>query len=248
MLNISCLSKKYSNDIWAVKDFDLRLDMSEIICIAGPNGSGKTTIINCILDIIKPNMGEVFFNKHKNTSDTFKSLVAYVPDELLLIEALTGYEYLDFVNAMYSINNVNKLNSLIELYDMKLALKQPIETFSHGMKKKTQLIAAFMLNSKLLILDEPFRGLDVESIIVTKKMLSKYIQSGGKILLSTHDLLVAEELCNRIIILSKGHIVAEGKIEELKSKYNCTNLEQVFMEVSILKNRSERIEKIIRDF
>lgn len=248
MLEIQNLSKKYKNNIWGIKDLDLFISSNEIMGIAGPNGSGKTSFINCLLGVMSSTSGKVELDGHSNKSKEFKQCVAYVPDDLILPESLTGKEYLDFVTSMYEIVNIKKKNDLIDLFDMNEFLKEPIETYSHGMKKKTQLIAAFMLESKLVILDEPFRGLDVEAIIVTKKLIYRYVNKGGSILLSTHDLLGAEKICHRIAIISKGKKVTEGTIEELKRNHNCDNLEDVFMKVSMLGSRSERFEKIINNF
>ncbi|MDR6226131.1 ABC transporter ATP-binding protein [Desmospora profundinema] len=248
MLAIHQLSKRYKNNIWAVQDFDLSIRANELVAIAGPNGSGKTSIINCLLSIIDPTSGEVHLDGHPNDSHEFKQRIAYVPDELILPEALTGSEYLDFVTSMYEHANAEKRKNLIELFDMKAALNEPIETYSHGMKKKTQLIAAFMLKSSVVIMDEPFRGLDVEAIIMTKKLMSKYVEKDGSILLSTHDLMAAENMCDRIAILSKGKKVAEGTVADLKKEHGCANLEEVFMKVSMLSDRSARFEKIIENF
>ncbi|MCD7036036.1 ABC transporter ATP-binding protein [Metabacillus sp. GX 13764] len=248
MLEISRLSKKYKNRIWAVKDFDLSIAAGEIVALAGPNGSGKTSIINCMHNIIIQTEGEASLEGYPNTTPEFKKNAAYVPDDLLLPESLTANEYLDFVCAMYSQKPVLKRKKLIELFDMGKACDHPIETYSHGMRKKTQLIAAFMLESRLLTLDEPFRGLDVEAIIVTKKLMAKYAENGGGILLSTHDLLAAEAMCHRIAILSKGLKRAEGTAAALKKKYKSPNMEEVFMKASMLGERSDRFDEIIRNF
>lgn len=248
MLEIHQLSKQYKNSVWGIQDFNLVINSKEIVGIAGPNGSGKTSLINCLLGIISPTSGNVELNGHSSQSKEFKQNIAYVPDDLILPEALTGREYLDFVTSMYELINAEKKEDLIEIFDMKQALNEPIETYSHGMKKKTQLIAAFMLKSKLIILDEPFRGLDVEAIIMTKKLMKRYVDKDGSILLSTHDLLGAEKLCNRIAIIAKGEKIAEGKIEELKTKHNSNSLEEVFMKVSMLGSRSDHFEKIINNF
>ncbi|MGE7924739.1 ABC transporter ATP-binding protein [Viridibacillus arvi] len=248
MLNIENLSKRYKNSVWGIKDFNLIIKNKEIMGIVGPNGSGKTSLINCLLGIIYPTSGKVELNGFQSKSKEFKKSIAYVPDDLILPEALTGTEYLDFVTSMYENIDIEKKKMLTELFDMKTALKEPIETYSHGMKKKIQLIAAFMLKSKLIVLDEPFRGLDVEAIIITKKLMNRYIKQGGSILLSTHDLTGAERLCNQISIISKGEKVAEGTVSELKENYNSKNLEEVFMKVSMLGSRSEQVEKIISNF
>ena len=164
-----------------------------------------------------------------NTTAEFKQKFAYVPDELLLPDALSAAEYLDFVSSMYHCTSNEKRKQLIELFDMKEALQEPIETYSHGMKKKTQLIAAFMLESEFVIMDEPFRGLDIEAVINTKKLMKRYAATQGSILLATHDMLSAEELCDKIAILSKGVKMDEGKVKELKAKYNSDSLEEVFL-------------------
>jgi ABC-2 type transport system ATP-binding protein len=248
MLTIHQLSKQYKNNIQAVQEFDLTIHNNELVAIAGPNGSGKTSIINCLLNILEATSGEVHLDGHDNRSKAFKQKIAYVPDELILPEALTGDEYLDFVTSIYEHADKEKRNSLTELFDMKTALQEPIDTYSHGMRKKIQLIAAFMLESKLIILDEPFRGLDVEAIIMTKKLMHKFVSHSGSILLSTHDLMAAEAMCHRIAILSKGRKVAEGTVAELKKQHECRNLEEVFMKVSMLRDRSARFEKIIENF
>lgn len=184
----------------------------------------------------------------QNTTAEFKQKLAYVPDELLLPDALSAAEYLDFVSSMYNCTSNEKRRQLIELFDMKEALQEPIETYSHGMKKKTQLIAAFMLESEFVIMDEPFRGLDIEAVINTKKLMKRYAATQGSILLATHDMLSAEELCDKIAIISKGVKMDEGKVKELKVKYSCNSLEEVFLKASMLSDRGAHFDQIIRNF
>ncbi|ALC82122.1 MULTISPECIES: ABC transporter ATP-binding protein [Bacillus] len=248
MLTIENLTKTYKNNVTAVKDFNITVKPAEIVAVAGPNGSGKTSMINCILGIIKQNKGNIMIGDLTNEDASFKKKLAYVPDDLLLPEALTGKEYLDFILSMYECNSIQKRNQLIELFDMKKALSEPIETYSHGMKKKIQLIAAFMLDSTIIIMDEPFRGLDIEAVINTKKLMKRYTSNNGAILLSTHDMLAAEELCNRIAIISKGHKMDEGTTAHLKEKYGCSTLEQVFLKASMLSDRGARFDEIINNF
>ena len=128
---------------------------------------------------------------------------------------------------MYECKTIHRRNQLIELFDMDSALSRPIETYSHGMKK-TQLIAAFMLDSQLVIMDEPFRGLDIEAVINTKKLMKRYAEHHGAILLSTHDMLSAEELCHKIAIISKGNKMDEGTVSALKEKYQSSTLNRCF--------------------
>ncbi len=248
MFTIENLTKTYKNNVTAVNDFHLKIDPHQIVAVAGPNGSGKTTMINCILGIIKHTEGRIHLQDVPNDEPSFKKQVAYVPDDLLLPEALTGAEYLDFVSSMYECKTIHRRNQLIELFDMDSALSRPIETYSHGMKKKTQLIAAFMLNSQLVIMDEPFRGLDIEAVINTKKLMKRYAEHHGAILLSTHDMLSAEELCHKLAIISKGNKMDEGTVSALKEKYQSSTLEQVFLKASMLSDRGAHFDEIINHF
>lgn len=248
MFIIDNLSKTYKNNVTAVSGFQIEIEKNQIVAIAGPNGSGKTSIIHSILGIITPSEGTILLDDLPNMSAEFKQKFAYVPDDLLLPDALSAAEYLDFVSSMYNCTSKEKRKQLIELFDMEEALQEPIETYSHGMKKKTQLIAAFMLESEFVIMDEPFRGLDIEAVINTKKLMKRYVAVQGSILLSTHDMLSAEELCDKIAILSKGVKMDEGKVEELKLKYNSNTLEEVFLKASMLSDRGAHFDQIIRNF
>ncbi|UOY88293.1 ABC transporter ATP-binding protein [Bacillus glycinifermentans] len=248
MFTIDHLSKTYKNNVTAVSGFHIKIDRNQIVAIAGPNGSGKTSIINSILGIIKPSEGTILLDGLPNETAEFKQKLAYVPDDLLLPEALSAAEYIDFVSSMYHCTPKKRRKQLIELYDMEEALHEPIETYSHGMKKKTQLISAFMLDSEFVIMDEPFRGLDIEAVINTKKLMKRYAATRGSILLSTHDMLSAEELCDKIAILSKGVKMDEGKVGELKLKYNNDSLEEVFLKASMLSDRGAHFDQIIRNF
>ncbi|WZX99951.1 ABC transporter ATP-binding protein [Bacillus sp. FSL W7-1360] len=248
MLHVQAIKKVYDKQI-AVHDVSFHIGQGEVVGLVGPNGSGKTTTINAILNVINLTDGAVHMGDFPCTSKSFKKQVSYVPDDLLLPHVLTGKEYIEFVAAMYELDIANneRLTSLIDIFDMKEALKKPIEAYSHGMKKKIQLISAVMLDTKLLVLDEPFRGLDIEASIITKKLIKNFTRQNCSLLLSTHDLLTAEALCDRIVILSKGEKVAEGSPEELKQTYGATDLEEVFLIASGLKSRSDRYEKIIQN-
>jgi len=245
MFEVIQLGKKYIKSTWAVKELDFCIDQKEVVSLVGPNGSGKTTTINCILGAIKATTGKVSYNGICNNTLEFKKMISYVPDELLLTESLTGREYLDFVAVMYGLDESTKRGELVKLFDMENFLDRTISEYSHGMKKKLQLISAFMLKAKLIILDEPFRGLDVEAVIIATKLMKKYVQRGNSILLSTHDLNTAEQLSDRIIIISKGRKMTDGSAADLKKEYKCQTIEEVFMEVSINRNRRNEIEEII---
>nr|WP_250673551.1 ABC transporter ATP-binding protein [Paeniclostridium ghonii]MCM0165672.1 ABC transporter ATP-binding protein [Paeniclostridium ghonii] len=247
MLHVDNLTKTYNNKIVAIKDLSFSLNKNKVLGLVGPNGSGKTTTINLILGTIKSNSGKILYENHKNDSLEFKKKVGYIPDELILPESLTGREYIEFILSVYSIKKNDKLNKLIKLYNMQDFLDILIKEYSHGMKKKIQIIVAFSLESELIIIDEPFRGLDVESIIITKQLFKSFINSGS-ILLCSHDLNLIEELADEVIMLYKGNTVAKGTSSFLKEKFGCKALEEVFMNVSIGEDRKHEIGEIISNF
>ena len=247
MLQIKNLSKQYSNGHWGIKDFSLEIDRGQIVCIAGQNGAGKTTILNCILGVISLTEGEITYNGYSNKDIEFKKQIAYVPDEVLLIEPLTGNEYINFVRNMYGDICESKVCNLKQLFDLKEFFDEPIETYSHGMKRKIQLISAFMLNSSVIVMDEPLRGLDVESIITLKKLMEKHAGDGGTIILSTHDLIQAGSLSDKVAIISNGKKIIEGEVNSLMDKFNAQNLEEVFINCSQMSERTIEIEKIINN-
>ncbi|KKY02281.1 hypothetical protein VN21_03995 [Paraclostridium benzoelyticum] len=247
MLYVDNLTKTYNNKIVAIKDLSFSLNKNKVLGLVGPNGSGKTTTINLILGTIKSDEGKILYKNHKNDSLEFKQKVGYIPDDLILPESLTGREYIDFILSVYSINKSDKLKKLIKLYNMQDFLDILIKEYSHGMKKKIQIIVAFSLESELIIIDEPFRGLDIESIIITKQLFKSFIKSGS-ILLCSHDLNLIEELADEVIMLYKGNPVAKGTGHFLKEKFECKNLEEVFMNVSIGEDRKHEIGEIISNF
>lgn len=249
MLQINNLSKIYNGDIRAVQNFNLQVLPGEIVALAGPNGSGKTTLIGCTLNLIKPTTGSVSFLELSSGTKEFNRRISYVPDELMLPELLTATEYFEFISSIYGKkSSLQKRNTLIEIFDMSKALYRNIETFSHGMRKKTQLISTFMLNVDLIILDEPFRGLDIEAILVLKQLIKNAADNGTSILIATHDLNIAEELADRVAIISKGLKVADGKLQKLLIENNCRTIEELFLTVSNLKERSAIYEELINNF
>ncbi len=247
MLYVDKLTKTYNNKIVAIKNLSFTLDKNKILGLVGPNGSGKTTTINLILGTIKGNSGSILYENYKNDSLEFKKKVGYIPDDLILPESLTGREFIEFILSIYSIKKSDKLDKLIKLYNMQDFLDILIKEYSHGMKKKIQIIIAFSLESELLIIDEPFRGLDIESMIITKQLFKSFTESGS-ILLCSHDLHLVEELSDEVIMLYQGNAVAKGTSDFLKNKFKCGDLEQVFMNVSIGEERKHEIGEIISNF
>ncbi len=213
----------------------------------GPNGSGKTTTISIITSLLKPTQGEASINGYPSHSLKARQYFGYVPDELLLPETLTGREHLEFVSKMYDSTQPALIEKLVDLMQLTPAMNLLISEYSHGMKKKLQLISALIHDPQLLILDEPFRGLDPEGVILFKRIIQKRKDQKKSIFIATHDLLSAQVLCDRVGILSKGSMVAEGYVADLLQQYQVNSLEDCFMVASGLIERGIEVEKIIHD-
>ena len=234
MLKIKQLTKTYADGKVGVQNLNLTVEPGDICAFIGPNGSGKTTTIRCVVGTLNFESGEIQINNHsiKDEPLACKSVTAYIPDNPDLYTNLTGNEYLNFVASVYRIS-VEERDKAIKYYAGEWGLTEslglPIKSYSHGMRQKLALIAAFMRNPKLLVLDEPFVGLDPQASFTLKKIMQEFVKNGGAIFYSTHVLEVAEKLCNKVAIIKEGKIIQEGTMEELVGD---KSLEEVFMEQS----------------
>jgi ABC-2 type transport system ATP-binding protein len=248
MLTVTNLSKHYKNSTKGIDNISFEINKGEILCVAGPNGSGKTTLINSMLGFIKKDSGKVILNQNELIKLEVKKRIAYVPDETILIEELSGMEYLEFIQKIIGEIQYAKIQQLITLFDMDEDIFKPIASYSHGMKKKVQLISSFMMEFDLIILDEPCRGLDIESIYILKRLLKMVRDSKNMIFVSSHDLLFAEKICSKMIILLHGKMIDSGRIEYLKEKFNSTSIEEVFLKAVMTNKRGKEIENLLRNF
>ena len=198
------------------------------------NGAGKTTTIKCIVGLLKYNKGEILYN-NKNIQENiieFKKQIAYIPDNPDLYEYLTGSQYLNFIADIYQINKKTRqeeITKYAKMFDIENALGGLISSFSHGMKQKIAIISALIRHPKLLILDEPFVGLDPKATYDMKEIMHKMCAEGCSIFFSTHVLDVAEKLCDEIAIIKNGKIVALGDTNTVKGD---SSLEEVFLELA----------------
>ena len=232
MLRIENLTKKFG-DKKAVDSLSLHIEPGEIYGFIGHNGAGKTTTIKSTVGILKFDEGEILVDgmSVKENPIECKKKIAYIPDNPDLYEFMTGISYLNFIADIYNVSSqdrterIKKYGDLLELTD---DLAQPISAYSHGMKQKLAIISAWIHNPKLIIMDEPFVGLDPKSSHILKEMMRDVCDKGGAIFFSTHVLEVAEKLCDKIAIIKNGQLIKSGTMEEVKGD---ESLEAVFLEM-----------------
>jgi ABC-2 type transport system ATP-binding protein len=234
MLKIKNYNKIYPNGKHAVKNLNIEVLPGDLVAFIGANGAGKTTTIKSIVGILPFDEGEILINGSSIVDDpiTCKKQLAYIPDNPDLYESLTGINYLNFIADIFKLDKKTR-KAKIEYYAKEFELinnlNDYISSYSHGMKQKLALISAFMHEPKLLILDEPFVGLDPKSSFIVKQEMKKMCETGSAIFFSTHILEVAEKLCNKIAIIKNGELVITGKMEEVIKN---SSLEDVFMELT----------------
>lgn len=233
MLSVKNLSKTYrGRDYKAIDNVNLEIEDGDIYGFIGPNGAGKSTTIKCIVGIHGYDEGEIVLNGIDLKKDplAIKRQLAYVPDNPDIYEFMTGIAYLDFITNIFGIGQ--EKNELIHKYATMFGIEgdlgNPIKTYSHGMKQKIQIIAAIIHKPKLMVLDEPFVGLDPKAAFDLKEVMKELCQEGTMILFSSHVLEVVEKFCNKIAIIKKGKIIAQGLTEEVRGG---ESLEEKFMEL-----------------
>ena len=233
MLNIQNLTKTYKGSGKGVKNLSLSLSSGDIYGFIGHNGAGKTTTLKCIAGILDFKDGDILIDGHsvKTESLLCKSMIAYIPDNPDLPEYLTGIQFLNFIADVYGLSQevrTEKIGKYASVFEITSALGDLISSYSHGMKQKLAIISALIHSPKLMLLDEPFVGLDPKAAITLKEIMRELCENGGAVFFSTHVLDVAEKLCNRIAIIKDGKLIASGDTETLTKG---ESLEKVFMEV-----------------
>ena len=232
MLKIEHLTKKYG-DFKAVDDLSLSIAPGEIYGFIGHNGAGKTTTLKSVVGILQFDEGEIFIDGTSVKSDPLKSKkeIAYIPDNPDIYEFMTGIKYLNFIADIFGVDSVKRLERIREyagLFELTADLAQPISTYSHGMKQKLAIISAWLHDPKLIIMDEPFVGLDPKAAHILKGMMREVCDKGGAIFFSCDVLEVAEKLCDKIAIIKDGKLIRSGTMEDVKGD---DSLEEVFLEL-----------------
>lgn len=226
MLKIENLTYSYDGKNNILNKINLHIHTGEFIALAGPNGCGKTTLIKLMTDLLKLQTGKITFEDKKHSNKFVKTNIVYLPSDDYLPEFLTGREYVDLYAQIYNCNyQENQLTKLVKYYSMSNNLEQLIEDYSHGMRKKIQLISAFLINPKLIIIDETLNGIDVEAMEVSKLLMRQFKKNGGTIILCTHDLPLAEELSERVLLMYQGEIKFDESTLYLGHKYEKTLIE-----------------------
>jgi len=237
MLTLQNVTKNYE-DFEAVKETSLEVPQGEFFCFLGPNGAGKTTTIKMITSLLRPTTGKITIDGFDIQQDPIeaKRRIGYIPDTPYLYEKLTGREFLEFIGDLYNISKQEQneaLEKYFSIFNLLGSADKLIENYSHGMRQKLCFATAFMHKPKLLVVDEPMVGLDPKSIRALKNLLKEYCQDGGTIFLSTHLLYVAEELADRLGIVTKGKVRFLGTTKELKDEMKQEGLlEDLFLQLT----------------
>lgn len=233
MLSIQKFSKTYKGGKKAVTDLSLEIEAGDIYGFIGHNGAGKTTTIKAVAGIIDFEEGEILVDGVSVREDPMecKRRIAYIPDNPDLYEHLTGIQYLNFIGDIFAVNGGDReerIRKYGDAFELTPVLGDLITSYSHGMKQKLAIISALLHKPKLLILDEPFVGLDPKASVLLKEIMREVCAEGGAIFFSTHVLEVAEKLCNKVAIIKQGRLVISGRTEDIVRD---KTLEELFMQI-----------------
>jgi ABC-2 type transport system ATP-binding protein len=251
-LEVMGLAKAYGTN-WAVNGISFSVKPGEIVGLLGPNGSGKSTTMKGIVGIIRPNSGTVTVYGIDPVQDpiSVKKIVGYVPETPQLYEFLTGVEYLDFVADMYGIDQKTKrdrIRQFISALQLDGHENEIISSYSQGMKQKIAITAALLHRPRLLILDEALNGLDPRSARIVKDLVRSLAAEGVAVVFSTHVLEIAEAVCDRVLIMYRGLLLAQGTVAELRQKAGLpgSNLEEVFLKITGTEDLREIVNELSR--
>ena len=246
-------SKIVYNNVWksfdgnpVVRNVSFEVKEGEVVVLLGPNGSGKSTLFKMTVGIVKPDRGQVFVNEVDASADPLEArkIVGFMPEEIIIYESLKIEEYLEFILSIYGRKvDKNTLQKVVDLLGLREHLDKFIGELSHGTKRKVLLAALMLREPRVLALDEVFTGLDPVAAKLVKTWIREAADSGVPVLVSTHILPIAEAIADRVLIIHRGEIVAEGKPGELKELFGAKELEDVFLKIA---GYSPEYEEVIR--
>ena len=232
MVEIKGLCKSYDNKR-VVDNLDLTINDGEIYGFIGHNGAGKTTTIKCLIGILSFEKGEILIDdlSIKDKPIECKRKIAYIPDNPDLYNYMSGIDYLNFIGDVFNVANeerIKRIDKYAGIFELTDSLANPISSYSHGMRQKLAIIAAWLHEPDLIVMDEPFVGLDPKASHDLKLMMREFCDRGGSIFFSTHVLEVAEKLCDKVAIIKQGQLIKSGTMDEVKGD---SSLESVFLEL-----------------
>ena len=236
MIRVDGLTKRYGGLV-ALREFSLDMPSGRIAALVGPNGAGKTTALQLVVGLLRPDTGRVEvcgFDVHRQGLEA-KRVLAFLPDQPFLYEQLTVAELLGFVSGMYRLapdRLATRSAMLLQQFGMQAHLGRRIGQLSYGMKSRLALVASLLRDPKVLVMDEPFFGLDPQSLRSVKRLLREETAAGLTVLLSTHQLEVVEDLADWIVILDQGSMLAAGTLADFRSRYGDAHLEDVFFRLT----------------
>jgi ABC-2 type transport system ATP-binding protein len=249
MLEIRGLTKRFGG-VAVVEDVSFHLKPGEILGYAGPNGAGKSTTVKMIIGLLEPSEGQVRFQGRSVIEDLagFQARIGYVPEEPQLYPYLSGREYLQLAGRLRGIARSvleAKIDEFLRLFSLWEDRHSPVSAYSKGMRQKILLSAALLHNPDLLILDEPLSGLDVTTALVLRDVVDGLAARGRMVLYSSHVLDVMEKVCSRVVVLSKGRVVADDSIEHLRERTHASSLEAIFVQLTRESNHRAVAEHIL---
>lgn len=232
MLKINNLIKKYGDKV-AVNNLSLHIAPGEIYGFIGHNGAGKTTTLKSIAGILDYDSGEILIDGKSAKSEPLacKAVTAYIPDNPDIYDFMTGIQYLNFIADVFKVSDserASRISEYAKMFEIEDSLNDLIGTYSHGMKQKLVIISALIHSPKLIMMDEPFVGLDPKATHQLKQIMRNICDNGGAIFFSTHVLEVAEKLCDKVAVIKGGNLVASGTVDEVKGN---SSLEDAFLEM-----------------
>ena len=252
IVSIRNLKKNYGEKE-VLKGINLEITPGQIIGYIGPNGAGKSTTVKILCGLISEFKGEIeIFGKdlRKQTLE-IKTQVGYIPENAVLYESLTPMEFMEFIGEMRSLNpekTRKKAEALMSIFEMKPNINQRISTFSKGMRQKVLICSSLLHNPDLIFMDEPLSGLDANSVIMVKEMLTHLAHDGKTIFYSSHLMDVVEKISDRIILIDQGTVIADGSFDDLNKLANDENLEKMFTRLTGNTNHEEKAEAFINAF
>jgi|ERR1017187_2972450 ABC-2 type transport system ATP-binding protein len=250
MLELRSVTKRYSG-IAAVREVSFVARAGEVTGYLGPNGSGKSTTLKMITGLIEPSEGQILFRGEPIDRDRirYRQRLGYVPEEPQLYPHLTGAEYLEMVGQLRGLPKqqlAEKIDGFLRLFSLHDDRYVPISSYSKGMRQKVLLAAALLHNPELILLDEPFSGLDVNSALVLRDLIGELALRGKVVLFSSHELETVERVCSRVVILHKGRVVANDSIAELRALMSLPTLEGIFSQLAIEQDTGAITQQILQ--